>query len=55
MLMGEKVSVRQACKIIHLSRSLVLYHKKPKDDRSLIEALHELVAKHPAIGFWKCY
>ena len=21
----------------------------------MIEALHELVAKHPSIGFWKCY
>lgn len=53
--MQEKLSVRQACRIVHLSRSLILYHKKQKDDSSLIEALHELVAKHPAIGFWKCY
>lgn len=27
----------------------------PKDDSPLIEALHQLVEKHPTIGFWKCY
>lgn len=31
------------------------YHKVPRDDSSLIEALHQLVEKHPTIGFWKCY
>ena len=31
------------------------YRKVPKDDSSLIEALHQLVDKHPTIGFWKCY
>ena len=31
------------------------YKKRSKDDSSLIEALHELVEKHPTIGFWKCY
>jgi putative transposase len=31
------------------------YHKVPRDDSSLIEALHQLVDKHPTIGFWKCY
>jgi putative transposase len=31
------------------------YRKVPKDDSSLIEALHLLVEKHPTIGFWKCY
>jgi putative transposase len=31
------------------------YRKVPKDDSSLIDALHQLVDKHPAIGFWKCY
>ena len=33
----------------------MMYHKVPKDDTSLIEALHQLVEKHPTIGFWKCY
>ena len=54
-MVEEKISVRQACKIVHLSRSLIVYHKKVKNDSSLIEALQGLVAKHPSIGFWKCY
>jgi len=31
------------------------YHKARKDDSSLIDALNQLVEKHPSIGFWKCY
>ena len=31
------------------------YHKVRKDDSSLIDALNQLVEKHPSIGFWKCY
>jgi len=31
------------------------YKKVPRDDSSLIEALHQLVEKHPTIGFWMCY
>ena len=31
------------------------YCKVRRDDSSLIEALHQLVEKHPTIGFWKCY
>ena len=38
-----------------LPRSVMTYHKVPRDDSSLIEALHQLVDKHPTIGFWKCY
>lgn len=26
-----------------------------RDDSSLIDALNQLVQKHPSIGFWKCY
>ena len=55
MLVQEKLSVRRACKLISLQRSVVTYRKVKRDDSSLIEALHELVEKHPTIGFWKCY
>lgn len=55
MLIQEKLSVRQACKIVSLPRSMVSYQKKIRDDSSLIDALNELVTKHPTIGFWKCY
>jgi putative transposase len=55
MVTDSKVSVRQACKIVSLPRSVYCYQHKLKDDSSLIDALHELVEKHPSIGFWKCY
>jgi len=55
MLVQEKLSVRRACRLVGLPRSVLMYQRKPKDDSSLIEALHELVDKHPTIGFWKCY
>lgn len=55
MLVQEKLSIRRACSLVKLPRSVLMYRKKPKNDSSLIEALHELVNKHPTIGFWKCY
>jgi putative transposase len=55
MLVQEKLSVRRACQLVSLKRSVMSYHRVPKDDSSLIDALHQLVDKHPAIGFWKCY
>src|ERR1700730_8482381 len=55
MLVEEKISVRRACQLVSLPRSVMMYRKVPKDDSSLIEALHQLVEKHPTIGFWKCY
>lgn len=55
MLIQEKISVRRACKIVSLPRSVMNYQKSPRDDSSLIEALQQLVEKHPTIGFWKCY
>jgi putative transposase len=55
LLVQEKLSVRRACKLVSLPRSVMTYRKVPRDDSSLIEALHQLVEKHPTIGFWKCY
>jgi len=55
MVTDKELSVRQACKIVDLPRSVYRYRKVPKDDSALMEALEELVKKHPTIGFWKCY
>jgi putative transposase len=55
LLVKEKLSVRQACKLVSLPRSVMTYKRVPKDDSSLIDALNQLVEKHPSIGFWKCY
>ncbi len=56
VLVEEKqLSVRKACSIVSLPRSVACYRKRKRDDSSLIEALEQLVEKHPTIGFWKCY
>ena len=55
MLVQEKLSVRRACRLVGLPRSVLMYQRKIKDDSSLIEALLDLVGRHPTIGFWKCY
>lgn len=31
------------------------YRPKTKNDTPVINALQELIAKHPSIGFWQCY
>lgn len=53
--MQEKLSVRQACKLVDLPRSVFRYKRVVKDDSILMNALEELVKRHPTIGFWKCY
>ena len=55
MVTEKQVSVRQACRIVSLPRSVMGYKPRKKDDSSLIDALHQLVEQHPTIGFWKCY
>ena len=55
LLVKEKLSVRQACKLVKMPRSVFRYTKVPKDDKVLMDALEALVKKHPSIGFWKCY
>ncbi len=54
MLVGEKLSVRRACQLVNLPRSVLMYRRVEKDDSSLIDALTELVGKRSGIGFWKC-
>jgi len=51
----QKLSIRQACIIIGLSRSTYCYNKKPSQDDDIIAALLKLIEVHPSIGFWKCY
>lgn len=47
----------KACRITGLSRSS--WYQPPQDnkdrDQQLIDALNEVVNKHPRWGFWKCY
>ena len=55
MVEEHGVSRRQACKALRVPRSTDQYHPKTKNDTPVINALQELVAKHPSIGFWQCY
>lgn len=55
MVAEHGVSQRQACQALNLPRSTAQYKPKAKDDVPLIDALRELVDKHPAIGFWQSY
>jgi len=55
MMQMHGVSQRQACKAVHLSTSTKRYHKRPTKDEPVITTLQDLVARHPAIGFWQCY
>lgn len=55
MIEEHAVSQRQACVALDVPRSTIQYKSIPKDDGELIDHLQELVSKHPAIGFWKCY
>ncbi len=47
--------MRQACRCLRLSRSAYAYAPAPSDDTAVIEALSELVERHPRYGFRKLY
>lgn len=49
------VSVRQGCEAVALPRSTYRYQERPRQDEPLIEALSEMVTRHPAIGFWQAH
>ena len=55
MVKEHGVSVRQACKALHIPRSTQNYCPVQKDDTAVIEQLQMLVEKHPAIGFWQSF
>lgn len=55
MIQEHGVSVRQACKVVELPRTTLMYRRKPKDDDMIIEQLTKLTEQHPSIGFWMCY
>lgn len=49
------VSIRQSCKTAGIADSTYRYEKRDRDDSDVIDALNNLVQKHPAIGFWQAY
>jgi putative transposase len=55
MMTEHQVSQRQACKAVGLPRSTHQYKPVEKNDNEVVDALNQLVEKHPAIGFWQCF
>ena len=51
----HKASERRACRLLRLSRSVRRYQAKRPDDGPIIDALTELVDKHPRFGFRKLF
>ncbi|RNE88316.1 IS3 family transposase, partial [Marichromatium sp. AB32] len=46
--MVEGVSKRRVCRLLGLSRSVLDYHARPRDDGPLIKALSALAERHPS-------
>ena len=55
MVEEHGVSQRQACVTVSVPRSSIQYNPKFRNDTAVINALHELVDKHPSIGFWQSH
>lgn len=55
MVEEHGVSQRQACATLSVPRSSIRYNPKSRNDTPVINALQELVEKHPAIGFWQSH
>lgn len=48
------LSARQACRTVRLSRSILYYQPKPKNDGPVIEAVMDDITKNPRHGFCLC-
>lgn len=51
----HRLSKSKACRAVKLSRSAYYRVPQERDDREIIDALNELVEKHPRWGFWLCF
>lgn len=49
------MSVRQACRAVRLSRSMLYYQPKPRNDGQVIEAVMDYITKNPRHGFGLLY
>jgi putative transposase len=53
MCWDYEISERRACRIISLSRSVLHYQAKKRDDDAMIEILKTVSEAHPRWGFGK--
>jgi putative transposase len=50
-----KISIRRACKLVSISRSVHGYHPKAKHDDQIIDVLSQLSGEYPRFGFPKLF
>ena len=55
MVTKHDVSVRQACRAVHLSRSAFYAPRRPRDDGPIVAAIRGFVEVNPTQGFDKLY
>lgn len=55
MVEEKNLTIRQACKLVGMTRSNYSYRPKPDKNEAVREQLSVLIEKHPAIGFWQSY
>lgn len=55
MVEQHKMSIRQACISLSISRSLFYYQIKPSDDNLIIAVLNKFAELYPTMGFWKMF
>jgi putative transposase len=55
LVKDHELSERQACNALRISRNTYRYKSVKRNDEPIIDALNELVTKHPTIGFWNSY
>lgn len=55
MVEEKNLTIRQACKLVHMPRSNYSYVRRPDKNEPVREQLSQLIEKHPAIGFWQSY
>jgi len=55
MVEAHKISIKQACLLLNLTRSVYYVKEKPLVDEPLINQLNAFATQHPTYGFWKLY
>ena len=51
----HKLSISRGCSCMGISRTAYSRLPQIRSDEDVINALNELIAKHPRWGFWKCF
>ena len=55
MRQDHSLSIRAACRAIHITRTVYHYQPETDKDQPVIEALLELVDRYPRYGFDKLF